>query len=533
MFCQNCGTKLDPGVKRCPFCGASVSGGRGPDVELPADDVSRPDSAAPVWESSAPAWETASPAYRTGPEVPKKSRRGLAIGLAAGAAVVCLALALFVFLRPKDPKTALGEAVAKSAAAYAEAAKANPLTGWRDALEDNEISESLSLEITRVGDLLNTPYLDMDFLQGMGVRLTGDLSLSARSLETSAALFYRGEDLLRAQLGIEDTLAEIYLPELMDGRSLAFDTTTLGQELARLGAEGTEELSFDFFDLLDSSELPELDGQAAKDFLDAVEVTREGKSDRQINGRGLSCENYRVFIPREALEALLRSPAADSPEYAADLEELSLDQDVELTVYVYDGYVAGVLWNGELAGEASAWKFFFGGGDSYVDDLSVEIRVADSALLLSSYGNHAGGDGVLTDSTAIRFKDGGMTVMTVASDFSYDAGAGGNNLFWTLSAADVSLSAQGRAEAGRDTLRVQLEDVSLQTYGSELAGLKGELTASPYQGAQPISGERLLLSEMTPEDLEFWADRIEANGRAWVRDLGKKIPALAILALLV
>lgn len=532
MFCENCGTKLEPGARTCPFCGASVPGGWRRSAGSP--DESGFSAPAPSRDTVDPVWETASPAYSGGPEPPKKSRKGLFIGIAA-IAVLCAAAAAF-FLFPSNPKTQLRRAVEKSAAAYAEALEANPLIGSRG-VENYERGQGLSLEITRVSDMLDSAFLDMDFLQGMGLRLSGEISRSSRRMAGSAVLFYQDEDLLHAQFGLEDTLGKLSIPELFDGQALAFDTTTLGEELARLGMTGTEELSFDFFGFLDSAETGEPDGKAFQDFLDAVEVSKDGRGNRAINGAQLSCDTYRVFIPKEALEDYLQAAAeiAANPYSSASVQwGTRISQDIELTVYVHDGYVSGVLWSGEIEGEACTCKLFLGGGNDYVDDLSLELRDESMAVLLSSSGSHAGRNGLWADSTTLRIQDNGLTIFTASSDFSYDENrSGGDNLTWTLSAGDFTLAAKGSAGTGDGILYVSLDDISVQAYGGiELLGLKAELQAGPYAGTHSVSGQRVLLSDMTPEELELWAVRIAENAQAWVRGLGDKIPALAILGLL-
>lgn len=535
MFCENCGTKLEPGAKSCPFCGASVSGGWRRNTERSGEDAA-PVSPAPSWEPAAGSvWESASPACSGNPEPPKKSRRGL-IAAVAAAAVLCV-IAAAVFLRPGDPKAELRRAMEKSAAAYAEALEANPLISWQRGLEDYERSETLSLEITRVSDMLDSAYLDMDFLQGMGIRFSGELSRSSRSLVSSAVLYYRDEDLFHAQFGLEDTLAEIYLPELIDGQSLAFDTLTLGEDLARMGLTGMEELSFDFFDALDSAETPKPDSEAAKALLDAVQVVKGSKGSRTINGMKRSCDTYQVLIPKEALEDYLQASAEISAglySSASIQRGVRIRQDVELSVYVYDGYVAAVLWSGEVDGEALTVKLYLGGGDNYADNLSLEVRDESAAFLLSSTGCHVPRNGLVTDTTTLRLQNNGLTVANVSSDFYYDAGSLAGDLDWTLSVNDFTLAATGAAKAESGSLRVQLDDMSIQAYGGiELAGLKADLQAGPYEGTRFVSGRRMLLSDMTLDDLEFWAERIAENAQSWVWSLGEKIPDLAILTFIL
>lgn len=540
MFCDNCGKKLEPGAKACPFCGAAA--GR----------------RASFGQPSPAAWDASSPAYG-GPEAPK-SRKKLLIGAGAAVLLLCCAAALAFGLLSGNPKAKVGQAIASSAAAYADALEAFPLFSFRDAAADQEISHSLFLEIQDISDDFKTASFNPDLLQWLGLRISSDFSRTDRILGITASACYDSEEILRLQLGLEDGLGELYCPELMENRSLVFHTETLGADLSALGMGNLGDLRFNLFDLLEAFQPAEPDRAAALALIKEIEVKGTGKSTVTVNGKGLKCQGYRAIIPQDALETyldtleeaceardsrglqavsdVLRSAGLAGDRLSALERELrhSLDSasriralkdalgdtgDVEADIFLHDGYVAAVKWDGPEGGLA----LYLGGGEAYPDNLGLEIQMDGAALLLSSSGNHTGKDGAFTDTTSLRLQTNGVTVSSFVSDLAYRPDRK-NNFTWSLQSGPIALEAVGRALPGPDALDLELDDVTLSAYNEPIVSLEAAYSVGPYQGGGRGAEEKLVLPEAEPLELYMFLLQINRNFASWKYQTGARFPAL-------
>ena len=119
-------------------------------------------------------------------------------------------------------------------------------------------------------------------------------------------------------------------------------------------------------------------------------------------------------------------------------------------------------------------KLRLGGGKSYVNDLSAELRIDDeTAFLLTSTGDHMPKRGVYTDETTIETADFGGHVTCI-----YEPAASGDN--FTLYATfgdgydDLRLNVSGRIESDKKTMNVMLDDITL----ADAAGRGDKLSLS-------------------------------------------------------
>ena len=540
MFCDNCGKKLEPGAKACPFCGAAAGRKTAFDQPTPA------------------AWDT--PAYTGGPEVPKSKGR-LLMGAGAAVLLLCCAAALAFGLLSGNPKANVGQAIAKSAEAYSGVLETVPLFSFLDTAADQNVSQTLFLEIWDISDDFKTASFNPDLLQWLGLRISSDFSQEDRLLNLSAAACYDSEEILRLQLGLEDDLGELYCPELMENRSLVFSTETLGADLSSLGAGNLGDLRFNLFDLLEAFQPVEPDSAAVIALVNEIDVKKTGKSTVTVNGKGLKCQGYRAVIPQDALETyldvleeaceaqnrrgreavmdILRSADLAENHLSALEQELlnSLDSasriralkdalqdtgDVEVDIFLHEGYVAAVKWEGP----EGSFSLYLGGGEAYPDDLGLEIQMDGAALLLSSSGNHTGKDEAFTDVTSLRLQTNGVTVSSFVSDLAYRPDRK-KNFTWSLQSGPITLAADGRALPGLDFLELELDDVTLSAYNEPIISLEAAYSVGPYQGGSRGAEEKLILSEAEPLDLYMFLLQINKNFSSWRYQTGARFPVLA------
>lgn len=501
------------------------------------------------------------------PENGGENRRRLVIALAAAAAAAVVIGAVVVFSGLlAGPKGQLTKALTKSLGAYHDAAAALALPDLSGEAAERELSQSFSLELKELSDLLGEAYAP---LEGLGVRLEANTSMPQRRSDAAVTLLYRSKDLLTGWADIRDNVMTVGCPQLLGDAALGADTAALGRDLAALSPEleELENLSFNVFDLAErlAPGGAEEEAAALAALLDAVRVEKTVRAAKEINGQSQDCQGYLVMVPRDAMLAclqtlreaarernraeavleLLRSAGVPEEELAEMEEELrtSLDNDgvfegleeavraggdLTLAVDVSGGYIASAVFPAE--GDAVV-TLELGGGERYADNLSLAVVSGGQALRLTSAGQHSGQGDAFTDSTSLRLLEGSTTLFSVQSDLEYRAKAQGENFTWGLRAGDVSLKLAGRVDAGEDTLEVRLDTCAVRFYGMELARLGLTWRAGPYQAGTLSAPDVRMLSELDGAALEELEAAVYDNAMVWAQDLLYEIPELFALFL--
>ncbi len=384
MKCLHCGRELQDGTKFCPFCGA-VSG---------AGSTAQP-SAGPAANGSG-----AAPGR---PKGGKNHRRDLLIiGGAAAAAIAAVALIIAVVMGVfRSPKEQLGFALAQTVSAYSSIGDKLDLPELKALSEKRSMSQSLSLTLDSFnGDLIGIGYASA--LEGLGLRMDTDYDHGDRKLDCDLALFDGDEDLASVQLLADGDNLYLASRQFTKGDTYGLNTETLGADLHRIAEEGggtpdpdLEKLSFNLFDLIDIAAAEDQRAEARQDMKDAVlklveavSVEKAGNKTVQVNGKTIQATAYQVVIPErdlkdfisamedalkavdteDTLKAVLEAMglpksrakeivagmgSADTYGEMADrLKELVKELgDVELEVYVSDGYLSAVEYSGRVDGE--------------------------------------------------------------------------------------------------------------------------------------------------------------------------------------
>lgn len=559
MFCKKCGKKMADGAKFCPYCGATA--GQGGGGQPPAPDVLR-EALAP---QPAPAGGTVPPAAAA-----KGRAGGGKLGLFAGigvAAVLVIAVAAIFFSGVLGgPKAALSKAIAKSAGAYQAASDALGTPDLKKLAENKKVRVDMSFQIKNLADELTGYSSEAALLKGLGMSLSSGTDLPGRKMDLSATVSYGSVELLTFWGRVDDDVVSVGCPELLDNKSYGLNTSTLGKDLDKLGAElpdGMEDMSFNLFDIIDTFSQPiEVDKAAQKALADAIEAEKTGKATMDVNDRSLSCTGYHVVIPKDAMRDyidavedaykarelddavidLLRSMGVPKDELsqikgeikdAASGEEMfdamkevvKTIGDVELDVYVNDGYVAAVVWEDKIEGQRVEVTASFGGGKNYADDLSLELRAGDGRVRFESTGNHGTEGGEFTDSSSIRVQDGSVST-TIKSELEYHPKKSSDNFEWTVKGDGVSLTAAGQLTTGKDSLFLDLDKLSVSAMGTEMLRLSAAYSVGPYSDPDISDKSPVMISTMDEDDFIELGEDITANGESWAMGLMNDIPEL-------
>lgn len=551
MTCPKCGKEVENGAKFCPHCGTLMGEAR----------PSAPDGHSPV------SWEE-----------PGRSGRRRNIGLLIGgaAAVVILVVAALAAAAVgglfASPKEQVEKAFAKTASAYAEARDKAGLPDLSELVRGGAYSQRFSLELDGISQELTDGY-DLSALSGLGVRMDGGYSQKERKMAGELAAFWKDEELLSVQMLVDGGTTSFASPQLTGGSAYGVNTETLGADLVRLGADDSsgelEKIGFNLFDLIErampseqkAEEMKEAVRQAGEQLFDAMEVEKGGKETIEVNGGEVDAVVYHVAVPKDAVldyfdavnearkladpmetarnillamgfdeddvNEILSGLDGEADPYAELFDALKqvMDKlgDLELDVWLSGGRVSAAEYAADVEGSRVELGLYLGGGSSYVDDLSLELRVDGEELVMESSGDHAGKSGVFTDETTLRSDSGRIT-----SQLRYEPKADGSNLKWELGMdSTAALTAEGRLDAGKDSVELRLDRLSVEAAGAELVTLKGSYYLGPWEGVKVSLPAPALLGGMTQEELMEAAQDMEANAESWAYDLQTRIlPAL-------
>ena len=545
MFCSNCGKQLPDNVRFCTGCGTPVD--------------------APVQE--------AAPVQSVKPTAPKKGGKGFVLPVVVGAVVVVVALvvALLTGLFTSD-KTKVLKAFDKSAKEYQ--ATVIDLEVPQTYNEEMDILTSQSLSVW-INSLPMAPEVE-----GMGVQLDTDVSIPDRQMQLRVTGRYGAADIISAEVLLDDAMLYADVPQITGGKPFAVNTETLGQTLVNYGVEEPEFelLGFNVYDLIQlikdylptdvTYELPEEDIKA---FVEALEVEKVGKKDRDINGNSLKCTVYDVVIPEKALSKLLDAcidampdyddfdptelaiailaeigaPEEALAEFEAEAATMSSDMDyamdeyyeameiltetlgdIELEVSVHKGYVVSVYYENSVEGMDIELTVDLGGGENYADALSIEAIIDDVEMILISSGDHTGKSGVYTNVTTLEISADGED-MEFTSEMTFEPDASDENFTWLLDADMAKVEMVGSITGGKSEATVRLDKCSIWVEGEKMADVGMELSVREYQGTGMNTAGAIDLSSITMDELYEEVMAMEGTAMAWAESIMTNYPELA------
>ena len=536
MKCGYCGNELREDARFCPHCGRTLGpGAAGQPLQSGAQPV--------------PAWE--------GPEGNKK-RTGLLIGAAAAAVAVIALLVVVVGGLFVNPKAQVEKALIKSAASYAQAEEALGLPDLNGLIQDRSWRQEFALTLNSVDDSIMG--MDTSALGGLGMRLNMGLDAAERNMDLELSAFWDGEDLLNLLVTARD--AELYFssPQLT-GTAYGLNTETMGADLAAAsGDESMRNISFNFFDwmdealdMMDPEETDRAVQEANKALWEAAKVKKSGAKTLNVNGTSTKTSVYRVTIPQEAMEDyvdamaelmssmnyydlyedMFRSMGVSQEDLTDFLESLeSMDAygeaaeiikeglaelgDLNLDLCLGGGYVSAVLFKERVDGSDVDLALYLGGGEEYVDNLSLEMKMDGDRVTVKSSGDHGAKSGVFTDKTTLR-----ASMTTLSSELRYDTKGDSGNFTWEISVPGAgSLDMTGSLTApGGDSIRLALDDVSLKLLGLDMFSLGLEYSLGPNQGPIPMSGDAKLVTQMSDAEALRAALDIQERAYRWAGDM--------------
>lgn len=522
MICKHCGNEIRDDARFCPHCGTANTPGLG--SELPQGAVPYGAPATPVWE---------------GPEGgEKKKKTGLFIGIGAAVVAVIVLAAVLAGGLFSNPKKQVEAAFVKSAADYIRAEKALNMPDISQWQKDKNVSQRISLELKDINSAL-IGY-DLSSLSGLGLGMRTDYSGKDRFMDFELLACWGDDELLDLRMAADDDLLYFNSPQLTGETYYGLNTRTMGDDIAEMtGDDSVKDMSFNLFDLVDTV-LEKIDQEAMardleearKELWDAAQVKKSGAMTLDLNGTQAKTTAYRVTIPQEALENYADKLAdiLSATDYCVLYEEIyqsmgmpqdQIDEimsalkafdiygelagslkdaadkigDLELDVCLSGGYVSAVLYEDRVSGSDVKVSVYLGGGEEYVDDLSLEVEIDGVKLTVESTGDHGGRSGVFTDKTTIKGDPlkTSLSLSSITSELRYEPKKAADNLTWVLSIPGAgSLDMSGSLTAEANYVSLSLEDVSLKVMGMNVCTLGFDYVVDCLPSEMPVQDPKII-----------------------------------------
>ena len=550
MFCPNCGKQLNDNAQFCSGCGTPT--------KKPAQATPRPAPAAPVIQQPAPK---------------KPSNKKWIPIVAVIAAVVVLLVAVGGLLLSGalgSPKTKVFAAIAKSASAFSEASNNAGIDKPDFVSESGAMSQSISLGIQ---DLPSMPELAMIDLQ-----MDIDADLEAREFYLSATPSVASSDMFAVELGLENELLLVRVPNLIGDQVYVFNTTSFGQDLYALGGmdEAVASVGFNVFELIETvkaytepdENFKEELAKIGLELVDAIEVEKTGKEEIEVNDDQFKTTVYRLTIPEDALkqacegvldlsgdldyvslcEALIEQlgfPADMVDQAMAEIEmelgnlelgteiESAIDEilneigDIEMDIFVRKGYVYAVEWELSIYDVDFELGAMIGNEDSYTDEMTVLLNVNDEAEIeVHSEGNHGYKGKEFTDTTTLEISGSGMDSVSFTMDTRYAPKESSNNFEWQVTSDFFRAGVEGQITIEKDQIAADLDTVKLEAMGQPLVRLSTTYQAHAYEPAAIHGSEGIELLKLSMDEMMVEATAIATTVEKRMMELAASSPEL-------
>lgn len=565
MFCGNCGQQLKDDAKFCHGCGAAVG-----TAETPVQSGNGTDVITGVGAGNG-VGNGVGGGTRVR-RVRKKKKNLIWIPIAAAALVLVVLVGVLVGSLMGGDSAKLMKAVTKSVEAYSDAWDKVGMPDLSYIAKDKAYSADVAVKINQVdGD---------SSMAGVGARMEMDVSLPKREINVSATPFFGSADLLTAQMKIDNEKIYVGSPELTGDTFYMINTETLGADLNNLGAgvPELEEFGFNMFDIVEqiekisaqNEEAGEELKKALAEFAKTIEVEKTGTEEFWMHGEDVKCTAYEVVFTEEAMmdlvdaiedisrdtgnmedylvifksmglpeEAIaeLQYELEYEMEYAAeDMEEMfdgmrevvDILRDVTLDVYVYDGYVVGVVYEERIEGTPIEIALTIGGEENYVDDMELSVMADGEWVAVINFGgNHTGEGGEFINYFAVEvpgYDDDFMTVLSVHT--FYTPKSKSNNFTSIVTTEDVEMQINGQLTTTGDSIDMQLDDIRIVEYGYELMSFELDCNIGKYQASSIKTRNAIELGKMNEEQLMHEMEKIEENAMEWAEKLMAEVPEL-------
>ena len=571
-FCRYCGTTVPAEPQQPPVQQAAPQAPTFTPTYTPVNQSApNPVNSAPTSQTYTPGRNAYVPPKTNGagkgahlkPAPKKKPGKGLLIGGCVAAAVLVIALVVVLILTG-NPTVKVGTAFKNTVEEFAKVADVWNTDELAEFGKNEAVSVSADVKLNAISENYMGYYADT--VSGLGASIDMDVNLENREMGLMASVNMGSAELVSAMISAEDEMLYVGAPDFLND-FYGVNTETMMKDLDDMGAGLGEaaQISFNIFELMeivkeysgDSEEMRQTITDATAQLATELTVEKAGKETVNVNGESLKCQAYTVVIPQDALEEWFEAvedaaTSADAmemveelfnamnlpediveelmyeveysysaPDFSEVYELLDVLGDIELQVYVKSNKVAGILYKEKIEGTKVEIGLYIGGGDRYVDNISLEMKVDGEKLTIESEGDHTAKEGVFTDELTIKLPDGEKYTL----ETEYEPKAESDNLTIRFADEYATLNLEGTYAAAKDRFELSFDEFSITDGSEEMFNISFSYEVTGYEKRVKVSDARLL-SDLTEDDIMNLAEELEGNAAEWALELYSSYPEL-------
>ena len=484
------------------------------------------------------------PGLGGGPTPPKKSKKGLIIGLSVAAVAIAAIVCFCIFLLPKllNPKKKIEAALKETLNHGAQIT----------ALEDQIGSGDVVKKLLKDGGTIDTKFnIDSIAGQNVGAGIAFDFTRdnAAKKLSADVGVNYGDKSLLTVAVKADADKLYVSIPELIDG-SFTLPTQNILQALSNSPlAEGLNlnlsALPPINIDLYQSIELGDAENMLFENELwDKASFKSKGSKSISVNGTEVKAKMYEVTIAEADIEeavssaietamgTLMNNPAVASL-FGVDSSQMSMvisqvkamvptiiGGDIVFNVYVKDGSAIKIetkgSWN--IFGAALDYNFFMDDMDNHTF-FSATLGAAGQNITLTS-------DSVATaDSlkTKVNLGAAGQSI-----EANVDVKVSGSNIDGTASigaggqSIDAAFKGTVKDASKGDKFTLEFSDLTVTASGQEVLKMSGYVTMDATNknvGTVDASAKQYDITSMGEEDFKNIVEDNKDKIQEWTKDL--------------
>ncbi|MBR4514488.1 MAG: hypothetical protein IKO61_06340 [Lachnospiraceae bacterium] len=431
---------------------------------------------------------------------PKKSKKGLIIGISVAVVLIAAIVCFCIFLLPKllNPRKKIEEAIKSSFETGIS------ITSLQDQVDVNSIAEKLLKDGGTIASELKIDSVSgQDVGVGMNFSFTRDNA--AKRLSGDFVMKHNDNKIISADVKADDSKLYLELPELVDG---AFTVPTNDILNAFLKSPLLEGLNLDALSVLPAINLDlyqsvnladySTDTVFKSELWDKATFKSKGSKKISVNGTEVKAKYYEVTIAEADIEAaisdvvdkavgvlsgnasLLSGFGIDASQLDATIKQVKamipsiVGGDIVLNVYVKDGMAVKIETSGSwnIFGASLDYNVFMDHSDNHIF-ASATLGAAGQNITLT--GDFEGSADSLNGKISLGAAGTSM-------DMTIDAKASGNNIEGklSLSAAGQSIDAEFKGVlkdiSKTDKFTLEISELTVKQGDNELIKLSGYIT---------------------------------------------------------
>ena len=465
----------------------------------------------------------------------KKSKKMIWIPIVSVVLVAAIAVGIYFLVskKPHNPEEAITAAMSNTFSAE----RTSTAAGWLSSQDLSMLTQNSSYQVNMdmtIDEVSGSLAEDISMLEGFGFTTAAAIDLNAARYAGGGSILYDGTSYIDYDIYAYDDYIALACPSLFEGY-IEFKTTNFGTDFNNsplaeaLDTTIDPSIGFQFFELFTTAQETDVEvPHEFQEFLDSIRYEEGDKKDLQVNGKSQTCQGYRIVVPRDSMENLLRwlcdyAGSLGTPVEYEEIAEILPREDFVMNVYV-DNKGRMARFSFELPIESAQTELscqidFTGLGDNPADhvtgNITMNIEGYAYGFSFESTTNTSGA--TTTQNTTMSVDVSGISVANATYVSTFDTETKDAHMDLSVSAMYTSILSMNLDYSYTDVVpgeqfTVNLEDLTLDIAGELTIGLSGSSTVSKLNGSvEEPSGTKYDLFTMTEDDFNVLAEEIMEN----------------------